>query len=221
MDIHKPRPWRGWREFLKEYAIIVVVGVLTALAAEQAVEWAHRQHDIAETRAALRSSVGTNAGIAQDIRQQDICLQGLLDLYVAWADGGPRPGADAADGFLGTLGTSVWDVAKGGRVALLPLEEQLGFARFYSEVENQHGVIERQRAAMDRLYRYTAKPSLSPVDAQALREDVVAMRRLIRAKLGNSEALLDDARRLGVAPRAAPKTEQRVDAFCAAVGKPS
>ena len=40
MDIHKPKPWHGWREFLKEYAIIVV-GVLTALAAEQVVDWLH------------------------------------------------------------------------------------------------------------------------------------------------------------------------------------
>jgi hypothetical protein len=37
MDIHKPKPWHGLREFLKEYAIIVV-GVLTALAGEQAVD---------------------------------------------------------------------------------------------------------------------------------------------------------------------------------------
>ena len=34
MDIHKPKPWHGWREFLKVYATIVI-GVLTALAAEQ------------------------------------------------------------------------------------------------------------------------------------------------------------------------------------------
>jgi hypothetical protein len=31
MDIHKPKPWHGVREFLKEY-VIIVVGVLTALA---------------------------------------------------------------------------------------------------------------------------------------------------------------------------------------------
>ena len=37
MDVHKPKPIRNWREFLKEYAIIVI-GVLTALAAEQAAE---------------------------------------------------------------------------------------------------------------------------------------------------------------------------------------
>jgi hypothetical protein len=46
MDIHKPKAWHGVREFLKEY-LIIVVGVLTALAAEQAVqrvEWAHKVH---------------------------------------------------------------------------------------------------------------------------------------------------------------------------------
>ena len=30
MDIHKPTPWNGWREFLKECAIILV-GMLPAL----------------------------------------------------------------------------------------------------------------------------------------------------------------------------------------------
>src|SRR4051812_5727764 len=43
MDIHKPKPWHGVREFLKEY-VIIVVGVLTALGAEQGVEWLHWRH---------------------------------------------------------------------------------------------------------------------------------------------------------------------------------
>jgi hypothetical protein len=48
MDVHKPKLIRNWREFLKEYAIIVI-GVLTALFAEQAVqslEW-HQKIDAA------------------------------------------------------------------------------------------------------------------------------------------------------------------------------
>lgn len=43
MDIHKPKPWHGFREFLKEY-LIIVVGVLTALGGEQGVEWLHWRH---------------------------------------------------------------------------------------------------------------------------------------------------------------------------------
>ena len=41
---HRSKPVQGWREFLKEYGI-VVLGVLTALLAEQAVqslEWRHK-----------------------------------------------------------------------------------------------------------------------------------------------------------------------------------
>src|SRR4051812_31867782 len=56
MEIHKPKPIRNWREFLKEYAIIVI-GVLTALAAEQAVEWLHWQNEVTAARASLRAEM--------------------------------------------------------------------------------------------------------------------------------------------------------------------
>ena len=59
MDIHKPKPIRNWREFLKEYAIIVI-GVLTALAAEQAVEWLHWQSEVKTARAALAAEFALN-----------------------------------------------------------------------------------------------------------------------------------------------------------------
>jgi hypothetical protein len=52
MDIHKPKPWRGLREFLKEY-LIIVVGVLTALAGEQIVESVHRHIEGAALRTDL------------------------------------------------------------------------------------------------------------------------------------------------------------------------
>jgi hypothetical protein len=56
MDIHKPKPWHGWREFLKEY-VIIVVGVLTALAAEQSVEWLHWRHMAQHAEVALAEGI--------------------------------------------------------------------------------------------------------------------------------------------------------------------
>lgn len=56
MDIHKPKPWHGWREFLKEY-VIIVAGVLTALAGEQAVEWLHWRHLTREAEAHLAAGL--------------------------------------------------------------------------------------------------------------------------------------------------------------------
>jgi len=52
MDIHKPKPWHGVREFLKEY-VIIVVGVLTALGAEAVVEWLHWRNAAADARASM------------------------------------------------------------------------------------------------------------------------------------------------------------------------
>jgi hypothetical protein len=56
LDIHKPKPWHGLREFLKEY-VIIVVGVLTALAFEQGVEWLHWRHVTEVTEEHLRGGV--------------------------------------------------------------------------------------------------------------------------------------------------------------------
>src|SRR3954471_18215516 len=56
MDIHKPKPWGGWRELLKEIGTIVV-GVLIALGAEQAVEWAHWQGEVRDGRERLREEI--------------------------------------------------------------------------------------------------------------------------------------------------------------------
>ena len=63
MDIHKPKPWHGLREFLKEY-VIIVVGVLTALGGEQAVEWANRAEEVREARASIHGEIAANAAIA-------------------------------------------------------------------------------------------------------------------------------------------------------------
>ena len=73
MDIHKPKPWHGVREFLKEYAIIVV-GVLTALAAEQivvAVDWQRRVHD---AEAHMRSDLADDARFAFERMATSDCV---------------------------------------------------------------------------------------------------------------------------------------------------
>jgi len=53
MDIHKPKPWHGLREFLKEYGIIVL-GVLTALGLEQCVEGLHWSHKVDQAERNMR-----------------------------------------------------------------------------------------------------------------------------------------------------------------------
>ena len=61
MEIHKPKPIHNWREFLKEYAIIVI-GVLTALAAEQAAEVVHWHYRVRDALNAVRLEVRDDDG---------------------------------------------------------------------------------------------------------------------------------------------------------------
>jgi hypothetical protein len=55
MDIHKPKPWHSVQEFLKEY-LIIVVGVLTALAGEQGVESMRNRELVGRGEEALRDN---------------------------------------------------------------------------------------------------------------------------------------------------------------------
>ena len=56
MDIHKPRPWHNWRDFLKELGTIAL-GVSIAIAAEQAVEWWHWQGEVQTARKTLMAEI--------------------------------------------------------------------------------------------------------------------------------------------------------------------
>ena len=78
MDIHKPKPVHGWRELLKEIGIIVI-GVMIALGAEQAVEALHWVYQVDAGEAALKVAfIREVDNIAQRDVQSD-CIAQRLD----------------------------------------------------------------------------------------------------------------------------------------------
>jgi len=78
MDIHKPKPWHGVREFLKEY-VIIVVGVLTALAAEQTAENLNKGREAREANERVRAEMGRNLAYAAEQLAVSDCLDARLD----------------------------------------------------------------------------------------------------------------------------------------------
>src|ERR1700761_8111067 len=85
MDIHKPKPWRGWPEFLKEIGTIVI-GVLIALGAEQAVEALHWRHETHLAREALVFDFRRVIGFAAREDAASPCLAVRLDQLSAALD---------------------------------------------------------------------------------------------------------------------------------------
>ena len=62
MDIHKPKRWHGWPEFVKEIGTIVI-GVLIAIGAEQAVEAGRHRAQVHEMSGKLRAESQENQGV--------------------------------------------------------------------------------------------------------------------------------------------------------------
>jgi hypothetical protein len=117
VDIHKPKPWHGLRDFLKEYAIIVV-GVLTALAAEQGVQALDWQRRVADAEHDFHVELAANADRAYLRLATVRCARAQIDAtrsaLVAHRDHG-TPITDIAPYRRGTATwfTDSWEAARG------------------------------------------------------------------------------------------------------------
>jgi hypothetical protein len=152
MEIHKPKPWHGWREFLKEY-LIVVVGVLTALAAESGVEWLHWQHVTEQQREALNLN-------AADVRLA-MLMRGDIEPCVAAK-------LDQADevlrrhdkglplGVIGPVGRpqyllakfTAWHLALADQsISHMPMKEKASYLSLAGTIQNYEGTRLDERAA--------------------------------------------------------------------------
>jgi hypothetical protein len=137
MDIHKPKPWHGMREFLKEY-VIIVVGVLTALAAEAVVQNLHERRLSAEAREAVRAELNTNITVVGRRMQTEDCVSRRLDEIVSLLDQAERGETLRPRGLVGgpsrqLIATQRWQAATaGGRTSLLTSDEQADLARVYN-----------------------------------------------------------------------------------------
>ena len=78
MDLHKPKPWHGWRELLKEVGTIVI-GILIALGLEQAIEAVHEQKIADEARDAVRAEVRENLWWIERRESREGCAHQRMD----------------------------------------------------------------------------------------------------------------------------------------------
>jgi hypothetical protein len=216
VDIHKPKPWHSWREFAKEIGTIVL-GVLIALGAEQAVEWGHRQHEVAEAREALRDEMVRNVtSFAMNVEEAP-CLLKRLDRVGAWVDGGPPPSWDA--GSLYGANSSAWDEAKTSAVPHMPLKERIAYDNFYAAVANRQEVSHTERADFSILTRYMVYAHVPQSERERARQDIAATKAQVAVLANVDRDLLQRAQSLDIRPRPfKPASVERLAALCAEAG---
>ena len=110
MDIHRPKPFHGVREFLKEYGIIVL-GVLTALGAEQAVENFHHRERVEIGEQALKDDFFNYIQYHAQLLAETPCRDARLTELRAIVDDGARLGVLGEVGPFSHPSVQPWEIA--------------------------------------------------------------------------------------------------------------
>lgn len=150
---------------------IIVLGVLLALGAQQAVEEVQERSDIADLSAALRTELGDARARWEDMRAQDRCALRRLDEIERWLSDAPQGGrlARAYDIILRNLNSHAWDIAKMSSVsAQIPLAERLTYASLYGSMENWRTIIADERNNADELTGLLASGNRPGLRSEAL-----------------------------------------------------
>jgi hypothetical protein len=150
MEVHRPKPIHHWREFVKEVGIIVL-GVLIALAAEQAVEWLSWRAKASQAEQHLRRDAASVLNAMLERLEIQKCQDGRLTLIrdrllasgPAWIGmapfytSGPPAGSTYAHPMRGWPRTS-WTTAVASTAALhLPGDRLDAYAEIFAAAERE------------------------------------------------------------------------------------
>jgi hypothetical protein len=183
MDLHKPKSWHSLREFLKEY-VIIVVGVLTALGAEQGVEWLHWRHQIELAHQALAFDMKRIMGWSGLQDGLSPCYGARLDeigkaLDSAQTTGRLPPLGQVPGHGRGSWVMRSWPMLTYGQILPhLPASEQISLSALNVQVEVQH---QRDQEFSDKWRTLSALAGPGrPIDGAEiarLKVDVLSLRR--------------------------------------------
>jgi hypothetical protein len=218
VEVHKPKPWHGWREFLKEY-LIIVVGVLTALAAEQVAE-SFREHRVAnEAREAVRSEIAADLGWMLRRREEQGCDDRRLEELSALLTAAREGRAYQTPQWIGrTLKLPVssrrWTAAsQAGRATMFAPEEQGRYATLYYTLDGYDGHQDQEQVAWATLRTLEGAKTLSPPMIWGLSEA------LTRARLESymikraTTRSLTAAHAMGILPMLPPRSPDDVKRY--------
>lgn len=170
-----PTPLGGWRVFLGEVGVIVL-GVLIALAAQEAAQSVNERGEAAGTRARLTDEIEENLAVLELRREAQPCIDRRLRELRAIVNQWGRSGSFTTPRWVAQatwieFGTARFDAAQSaGRLALLPSEEQYRFGRIVGSLRNFAELQRTEMAAWSKLRMLQSGPeALSPGDRTAVR----------------------------------------------------
>lgn len=156
MHFHVPKPLHGWRQFIGEVAIIVL-GVLIALGAEQAVQSVEWRHKVSATVADMNNELGSGDGpeAYERVALHDCVATHLERLRASVEQGDRATSRKLIDQFW--LPNRTWDslardAANTADVAAhMPHERMLQYRIAYEMVPDMQRLAEKELADLGHL----------------------------------------------------------------------
>jgi hypothetical protein len=220
MHVHKPKPLHGVREFLSEI-VVIVIGILIALALEQAIVWMNWRHDVAESRQAIRAELAHDLGVFHYRADESACAaRRVADLRrwaESWARGAPlKPAVPIGGPSFYSYYTDAWAVAETGQVAAhIPLEERIKYAQIYGQIRALDQFAQREHGVWHELADFNGADQLDRHDLMRLRGLIAGLGRENRGVAYNLPVLDRQAAGLGLKPEKLPSVDPKLQAaFC-------
>jgi hypothetical protein len=192
MDIHKPKAWHSVREFLKEY-LIIVVGVLTALAAEAVVEQLHWRHQIEVAHGALAYDLKRVLGWSGVLDAEAPCIAARLATLDAVLDKAQESGRLTPLGPISKPRENSWNLRAwsgltyGQTLAHIPNAEQTHLAGLARLVDWMFASDLQEYDNWSRLQRMSGTGRrTNDAEIAALRETVASERGLAAKRRGGA-----------------------------------
>ena len=226
MHFHLPKPLHGWREFAGEIGIIVV-GVLVALGAEQAVEALHWRSEVADARRALDREVAYDLGAIAKRQEEGPCidrrLQEIRELLAASTHGLTREArAPLGQPQLWRPRTNAWQSAMAGQVAEhMPLDTRVDYAQVYDAFQWYAQKASDETDAWSVLDELDDPGVLSSADLANIRQARSRAQVAADKMNANLPRYVTSAGELGIKPAAVeetPLTAQEIKALCRPLG---
>ncbi len=171
--LRKLTPYGGWRQFATEL-VVVVLGILIALGAQQAVDAWNWRSEVAEFRDALDSELGFNLGAIEDRMKQSDCINRRLDQLDRWQrvlqDGGKvRLTSRIGRPTSLNVRTSVWESRTADVASHLGLDARLAYAALYDLLGGYRDTRQYERQVWNEMLDFEGTGELDRRDLLRLR----------------------------------------------------
>ena len=204
MRFHFLRPLHGWREFFHEI-VIVVLGVLLALAGAQLIDAFHWRSDVRDFRAAVDTELDFNLAASEYRIGQSPCLLrrlAELDKWSAMQRAGQGVPLLREIGYPKRVspGTSVWTSRGADLTAHVPIVARLAYSDLYDLIGNQWDLLQGERQTWLTLNGFNHATRLGPEDLIRLDELIFRARTYHRFIVGDQSDFAPDVRALSLHP---------------------